>query len=169
MITPAYAQTMARYNAWQNRGLLTAFESLSDEALRAGRGAYFGSLLSTASHLLWGDCIWMSRFAGWPKPEGGIAASVDLYPTRGAWAAARAETDAGIVAWADALSQDDLEGDLSWFSGAAGRDVTERKAICVMHFFNHQTHHRGQIHAMLTDAGWETEDSDLFLLPKGDT
>ncbi|MEM6727609.1 MAG: DinB family protein, partial [Pseudomonadota bacterium] len=55
-------------------------------------------------------------------------------------------------------------GDLSWFSGALGRDVTKPLAFCVAHFFNHQTHHRGQIHAMLTAAGHVPPDTDLFLL-----
>jgi uncharacterized damage-inducible protein DinB len=57
-----------------------------------------------------------------------------------------------------------LAGDLVWFSGAAGREVRAPYAFTVMHLFNHQTHHRGQTHALLTRAGEKTGDTDLFLV-----
>ena len=62
MIDPAYVVTMARYNAWQNAQLAETFDSMSLGALTENRGAFFGSILATASHLLWGDMMWMSRF-----------------------------------------------------------------------------------------------------------
>jgi len=58
-------------------------------------------------------------------------------------------------------------GNLTWYSGAADREVTKPMALCVAHFFNHQTHHRGQLHAMLTADGMEAPVSDLFLMPEG--
>ncbi|MGR3436463.1 MAG: DinB family protein [Shimia sp.] len=169
MIGPDYCRAMARYNGWQNAGLARAFEGLSHEALVAGRGAFFGSILATASHLLWGDRIWLSRFGACTAPPGGIAGSTDLFATRMAWAEGRAETDAALVAWAAALAPGDLDGDLTWFSGAVGAEVTKPRALCAMHMFNHQTHHRGQIHAMLTAAGAEPTDSDLFIMPDAAT
>ncbi|MEM6729873.1 MAG: DinB family protein, partial [Pseudomonadota bacterium] len=153
MITASYCRTMARYNQWQNRGLRAAMRTLPWKELTAERGAFFGSIFGTANHLLWGDTMWMSRFDGWEKPGGGIKGSVQFVPDRAMWDAARAQADAKILAWALDLSDDRLAGDLSWFSGALGRDVTKPLAFCVAHFFNHQTHHRGQIHAMLTAAG----------------
>jgi uncharacterized damage-inducible protein DinB len=56
-------------------------------------------------------------------------------------------------------------GDLGWFSGAMGREVTKPKALLVLHMFNHQTHHRGQIHAMLTTAGARPGDTDIPFMP----
>ena len=165
MIGPAYARTMARYNAWQNASLLDAADGLDEAAREADRGAHFGSIRATFSHLLWADAVWMSRLAGWAKPPGGIADSVGFEAEWARLRAARAEADARIVAWADGLAEGALDGDLAWWSGAAGHEVARSRALCAAHMFNHQTHHRGQIHAMLTAAGARPGDTDLFLMP----
>ncbi len=69
MITPEYVRTMAAYNRWQNQNLYGAADELSDAQRKEQRGAFFGSIHGTLSHLLWGDQIWMSRFAGTPRPK----------------------------------------------------------------------------------------------------
>jgi uncharacterized damage-inducible protein DinB len=165
VITPAFAATMARYNRWQNDSLLAAADALTDEARRANRGAFFGSIHGTFSHLFWGDRIWMHRFAGTPKPDGGIAQSQSMVADWDAFAAERQRFDDVIADWADGLDDAWFAADLTWWSGAAGREVTRPRPALVMHFFNHQTHHRGQIHAMLTAAGAKPSDTDLFMLP----
>jgi len=76
----------------------------------------------------------------------------------------RDKADAAISRWANKVDDAWLAEDLTWFRGAANRQVTAKKGLLVTHFFNHQTHHRGQAHAMLTAAGQETGDTDLFLL-----
>ena len=167
MITPAHAQMMAAYNAWQNESLYGAASGLSDHARKADRGAFFGSIHRTFNHILWGDRIWLSRFTDHPAPEGGIPTSTDYYEDWEALCAARKETDAFIRDWAGALAPADLEGDLTWFSGAMGRDVTKPRWVLATHFFNHQTHHRGQIHAMLTAAGAKPDDTDIPFMPDG--
>ncbi len=166
MIDRSYVLMMARYNAWQNRHMKSAMESLTDAALREDRGAFFGSILATANHLLWGDQLWMSRFDGKPGPDVGPEGHRTLTPTLAAWGTERFRTDGRILTWAEGLSSPALTGSLSWHSGALGRDVTKPVALCVVHFFNHQTHHRGQIHAMLTAAGAKTHDTDLFIMPE---
>src|SRR5947208_4857384 len=81
MIDPAYVQRMARYNRWQNANLYGVADALSDDERRRERGAFFGSIHKTLSHLLWGDRIWMSRFfSEVPKPQGGIPESLSMYP-----------------------------------------------------------------------------------------
>ncbi len=81
MITPAYAQTMARYNSWQNSSLYREAARLSDGERKADRGAFFKSIHGTLSHLLTGDQIWMHRFAGTPSPRANsIAESPSVYP-----------------------------------------------------------------------------------------
>ena len=166
MIGPAYAQTMARYNRWQNRSLYAAAEGLLDTDRQADRGAFFGSIEATLNHLLWGDRTWMSRFADAPRPTApNIPASVTECESWTRLKQDREEMDRDIIRWADALTEDRLAGDLSWFSGATQRDVTKPLWVLVTHFFNHQTHHRGQIHAMLTACGAKPDDTDLFLLP----
>ena len=165
MIAPALVATMARYNRWQNASMLDAADGLDEAAREVDRDAFFGSIRATFSHLLWADAIWMSRLAGWKKPEGGIAESAGFETDWARLLARRAEADEGIVAWADALDPGALEGDLRWWSGAAGREVARPRGLCTLHMLNHQTHHRGQIHAMLTAAGARPGDTDLFLMP----
>lgn len=165
MIDPGFARVMARYSRWQNTSLLAAADRLDDAARRQDRGAFFGSIFGTLNHLLWGDAVWMSRFDGWDKPAGGISESVRLHADWAGHAAARRDADARILDWARRLKPDDLTGDLAWYSGALRTDVQKPKWLCIQHFFNHQTHHRGQVHAMLTAAGATPADTDLFIMP----
>ena len=76
----------------------------------------------------------------------------------------RFATDEQIVLWAEQVDAAWLASDLTWFSGAARQEVTKPVGFLVTHFFNHQTHHRGQVHAMLTAAGAKPDDTDLFYL-----
>lgn len=165
-VTPEYCLMMARYNAWQNRQLRGTLERMTDAALREERGAFFGSILGTVNHLLWGDMIWLARFEGREGPAASIAQSPAFQPTLAAWGAERFRTDSRLLLWAERMTALELTGRMSWFSGAAGRDVSKPIALCVTHMFNHQTHHRGQVHAMLTQAGERPGDTDLFLMPE---
>ncbi len=108
----------------------------------------------------------MHRLAeGWERPRGGIAASTSLYDTFEDLRAAREEADRRIEAWAGGLTEAWLAEELVWFSGATAREWRRPKWILVTHLFNHGTHHRGQVHAMLTAAGIRPEDTDLpFIL-----
>ena len=165
MITPAYVQLMAAYNAEMNRRLYAAAGRLDEAARRADRGAFFGSIHATLSHLVWADRIWMHRFAGWERPPGGIPGSTTLFTDFAAMRQTRMALDADLTAWAAALAPGWLDGDLVWFSGATGREQRRPKPVVVVHMFNHQTHHRGQVHAMLTASGEQTGDTDLpFIL-----
>ena len=162
-MSPDVARTMARYNAWQNASMMDAADSLDDAAREADLGAFFGSIRATFSHLLWADAMWMSRLSDWERPEGGIAGGTQFETDWTRLRERRGEADAGIVAWADGLGE--IDGELSWWSGAAGREVSRPRATCVLQLFNHQTHHRGQIHAMLTASGVRPGDTDVFLMP----
>lgn len=160
-----YTLTMARYNLWQNESLLNAADGLSASELEKDRGAFFGSIQKTMSHIFWGDMLWMNRFAGTPAPQGGISESTDIIKSWDQFRIERTAFDARILDWAHGVSPEWFEGDLNWFSGAINRDVTKPKTMLVTHLFNHQTHHRGQVHAMLTSAGAKPEDTDLPFMP----
>ncbi|MCA0994680.1 DinB family protein [Alloyangia pacifica] len=161
----ADVQRLARYNDWQNRLMQAELAALPPQDLTVQRGAFFGSILATANHLLWADRMWLSRLSDVARPEGGIADSVALTDGLAEWSSERQTLDAHMLGWADALGSADLAGDLRWWSGASGREQQQPKALCIAHMFNHQTHHRGQIHAMVTSAGGAGWVSDLFLMP----
>jgi uncharacterized damage-inducible protein DinB len=169
MITPAHAQLMARYNRWQNHSLYTAADNLSDAQRKEPRGAFFCSIHGTLSHLVFGDQIWLYRFTGNDgfKPVGAttIAESVTAIPDWTDLKQRRVVFDETMTAWAERMTPADLAGDVTWYSGAMGRDVTRPKWELVTHMFNHQTHHRGQVHCLLTQFGQKPEDTDIPFMP----
>jgi uncharacterized damage-inducible protein DinB len=164
MITPDYVRMMAAYNTEMNRRLYGAAANLTDAERKADRGAFWQSIHGTLVHLYWGDCQWMSRFDGWTKPDAPIKQSATMIADFDALRATRVKADADIEAWAGRVDQAWLAEDLVWFSGAAQRELRRPKGKLVTHLFNHQTHHRGQAHALLTACGQETGDTDLFLV-----
>jgi uncharacterized damage-inducible protein DinB len=167
VITPDWVKLMAAYNAEMNRRLYAAAGRLDEAARRQPRGAFWGSIHATLNHLLWADRLWMARFDGWAKPGASMAGSVALFDDFPQLASQRAATDDALRAWAERVDPAWLAGELTWFSGAAQRQVRREVAVLVTHMFNHQTHHRGQVHAMLTQAGERTGDTDLFLVVDG--
>jgi uncharacterized damage-inducible protein DinB len=169
MITPDYVRMMATYNAEMNRRLYAAAANLTDDDRRADRAAFWSSIHGTLVHLYWGDCQWMSRFDRWEKPDVPIKHSAGMIEDFDELRARRVKADADIEAWARRIDRAWLAEDLVWFSGAAQREMRRAQGKLLVHFFNHQTHHRGQVHAMLTACRQETGDTDLFLvLPDAD-
>jgi uncharacterized damage-inducible protein DinB len=163
MIDPAYVRTLARYNRWQNESAFAAAATLTDAQRRQDRGAFFQSIHATLNHLWFADAVWMSRFEGAERPEGGFPGA-DRFGSWDDLRSARDSMDQRIVAWADALDAAALSGDLVWMSGLKNAQASKPKWLAITHFFNHQTHHRGQVHAMLTAAGARPEPTDLFLM-----
>ena len=165
MISPAYVQRLARYNRWQNDSLYKAAAPLSESERHADGGAFFGSIDATFRHLLWADMLWLSRFADHPAPAGrfkeATAHLVDFSSLMGA----RQSMDATLQRWAAGVTQAWLDSNVTWVSVLLGGERTQRAWILVTHLFNHQTHHRGQAHGLLTRFGATPEDTDLMLLP----
>jgi uncharacterized damage-inducible protein DinB len=165
VITPEHARLLARYNRWQNESIYGAASGLSDAARRQDRGAFFGTIHGTLSHLIWADSMWMHRFTSSPKPAGTIADSPSFIRDWDEMAASRSALDAAIIAWAAALQQDWLGGDYTWTASSTGRISTRPNWVLATHVFNHQTHHRGQVHAMLTAAGGQPGVTDVIFMP----
>ncbi len=140
---------MAAYNRWANERLYEAAGNLSPEELAAPRSGFFPSLLKTLNHILVGDTVWMGRLDG----TGSSIRSLDqiLHTEFGALKAARVAMDNRIVAYVDALVPARLEEDLVYRT-VAGDPMRTHVAQVLAHFFNHQTHHRGQAHAMLSST-----------------
>jgi uncharacterized damage-inducible protein DinB len=168
MITPAYAETMARYNRWQNQSLYAAASRLTDAQRRENRGAFFGSVHGTLCHLTFADRAWMWRFTGDAALRPMVNSTAETATFIPDWATLQAERmalDGRILSWASALTPTDLAADLTYASVTANRQLTKPMALLVAHMFNHQTHHRGQAHALLTGFGLSLEDTDLIMMP----
>lgn len=163
---------MAEYNAWMNARLYDAAAKLPAEAVAADRGAFFGSLLGTLEHIVVGDTIWLKRFA--EHPSGGPLAPVRDLPQPkalaeiqfGALAPLRERReflDRLIGRWTTSLDEADLDVPLSYRS-TKGEPFTKPFGLLCLHFFNHQTHHRGQATTLLSQAGVDVGATDLLLL-----
>ncbi|PIB50421.1 diguanylate cyclase [Pseudomonas sp. 2588-5] len=164
---------MASYNQWMNRKLYDAASTLSDAQLSMDRQAFFGSILGTLNHLALGDTVWLKRFAQHPAgylvlaPLSAIATPVDLKQVAFAnireLATRRAWLDQLIIDWAQSVQESDLDHRLHYHNmrgTAADKDFFS----LLVHFFNHQTHHRGQATTLLTQAGLDVGTTDLLAL-----
>jgi uncharacterized damage-inducible protein DinB len=153
----------AGYNAWCNERLYDAAAQLSDADYRADRGAFFKSLHGTLNHLLVGDRIWMYRFTG----EGELPQSLDaiLYEDFAALRAARRAEDAAISRYVEGLSEADLARSIRFRTFSNPATLEQQLAPALDHFFNHQTHHRGQAHALLSSiiGNEHTPSFDLII------
>jgi uncharacterized damage-inducible protein DinB len=165
MITPSYAQTMAHYNTWQNANIYGAAAALRDEDRKSHRGVFFGSIHATLNHLMWTDQMWLMRFKAHEPPRAkSMAEGLEQYGTWDELRAERLTLDTHIEAWAARLTQAELGETLHWHSAGAQRDMVTPMAVAITHFFNHQTHHRGQVHGVLTGFGVKPGITDLPFL-----
>ena len=163
-VTPTYCQMMARYNAWQNDQMLASMSELSEDDLHEDQGAFFGSILKTASHIHWADGLWVSRFDGGEQLDVDPLKHTDQFANLREYSDARKSLDARLVKWSDWVDQAALDSTLTFYVFTAVREATKPMSLLIPQFFNHQTHHRGQIHAMLTRKGVKAPVSDLFYL-----
>ncbi len=148
----------AHYNRWANEQLFAAVAQLSPAAVAAPRGAAFGSVLGTLNHILVGDLAWLHRLTGnGPRPA---ALDACLYDTLPALQAARAAEDMRLITVIDELSEGDL-GTAVDYTTFDGTPYTQPLSEILAHLFNHQTHHRGQVHTLLTQAGVVAPALDL--------
>jgi uncharacterized damage-inducible protein DinB len=164
MIDAAYVRMMTRYNRWQNGSLYAAASNLSEEERRQDRGAFFKSIHATLNHLLWADRLWMSRLADLPKPAGGIFESTRHVDDWVQLRQERAIFDECLIDWSAKLDSEMICGDLAWQSVSLKSQVKRPRSTAIVHMFNHQTHHRGQVHAMLTAAGTSPSVTDLIIM-----
>jgi uncharacterized damage-inducible protein DinB len=151
---------LAAYNAWVNERLYDAAQLVSDVEYRKDRGAFFGSLHGTLNHLLVGDRIWMHRFTGEGEAPTDLAAI--LHENFDALRAARRDEDRRIEAYIGSLSDAALASTIRYRTIRNPTDVEQELVPLLMHFFNHQTHHRGQAHCLLTEISGAAPSFDLL-------
>ena len=164
---------MAKYNEWMNARLYEAAMTLPGEELAADRKAFFGSILGTLNHLVVGDTIWLQRFACHPanyaalEPVRDLPAPASLdqilhADIHGLWKH-RSSLDRLITDWAHSIADHDLDHVLR-YANTKGVVANRNFFSLVMHFFNHQTHHRGQATTLLSQAGVDVGVTDLLAL-----
>lgn len=150
----------AAYNCWANARLYAAAAKLSDADYRADRGAFFKSMHGTLNHMLVADRIWMRRFTGEGEAPGKLDAI--LHEDFASLADARRAEDERIVTLTDA----DLAGKFRCRTITNPTDIEQQRAYALDHFFNHQTHHRGQAHGLLTAITGQAPSFDLVVFQR---
>ncbi|MGH8482208.1 MAG: DinB family protein [Nevskiaceae bacterium] len=159
----SYARTMADYNRWMNERLYESCAALPDEQRKRDLGAFFKSVHGTLNHLLLADRVWMGRFTAVPFQVRSLAQ--ELYADYGELRAERARTDQAISDWAASLQPADFDGELSYTSISNPQPRKTPFGLTVVHFFNHQTHHRGQVTTLMKQSGVDPGVTDLLFMP----
>jgi uncharacterized damage-inducible protein DinB len=151
-------QTLARYNTIANQRLYAVCATLSDLEYRKERFGSFGSIHRTLNHILLGDRVWMERFEGAETrtPPLGMILYDDFESLR----TAREHEDARIEIFMNALTPDLLDREIHYVN-SAGLAFADPAPLVMDHLFNHQTHHRGQAHTMLSHAGVQPPSLDM--------
>lgn len=159
-------QMFADYNRWANSRLYDACAQISEEEFRADKGAFFGSAQRTLNHLLVADRIWLKRFTG----TGEVPTSLDavLYESLGELRTARETEDQRIIEWVGGLSEADLSSIISYTPVSMPEKMEQRLSPILGHVFNHQTHHRGQVHTILTSLGQPSVALDISYFLRGE-
>lgn len=160
---PALYQRFAKYNNWMTEKVYAAACELSDAERKADRGAFFGSVHSTLNHILFADRAWMGRFTGRAYEIRGMG--VDLYDDFAELQEAHLAMCADIAAFTDTLTPEWLAGMQVWTSVTDKKQRQRPRWMLVSHMFNHQTHHRGQVSTLLSQAGKDIGVTDLPFMP----
>lgn len=156
----------AAYNAWANKRLYDAASELTEEEFRRDVGAFFKSMMGTLNHLVAADRIWMKRFTGEGEPPAGLDSIIESDLTK--LRVIREAEDRRIIDWIGGLSPEAITGRFTYMTVTDMRTVSQRLSPALDHFFNHQTHHRGQAHMILTMLGKPSVPLDLIYFQRTD-
>jgi uncharacterized damage-inducible protein DinB len=160
MITPDYVRLMANYNTWMNTKVYAGAVQLSDMQRREDRGAFFKSLHGALQHIIWADNVWLGRFLGSMEdfaPDLETMGFDEMFRRR-------CVLDEAILDWADKVDAAWLNQPLTWYSGLYKQNFSQPGWLVVAHFFNHQTHHRGQATNLLMQFGIDPGATDLVFM-----
>ena len=167
-------QWLARYNRWLNQRLYAACGGLSDAERKKDRAAFFKSIHQTLTHLVLADKMWLSRFAAQSHGVTPLLPAVvamppgtdytsDAYPEWADLKQTRDVVDAAIEQWLASMPPEVLLTTMR-YSNTKGIERAHPVWQAMTHFFNHQTHHRGQVTTLLTQAGVDVGVTDLIAL-----
>lgn len=165
---------LARYNRWMNQRLYAACEALTDAQRKADQGAFFKSIHHTLTHLVLADKMWLARFAKQGVAFSALAPELlavpvgsnytsDLHPDWADLKHTRDALDAAIERWVADMPPEFLTSTMR-YANTKGVQRAHPAGQAMTHFFNHQTHHRGQVTTLLTQAGVDVGVTDLIAL-----
>lgn len=155
---------LAAYNAWANARLYDAAAQLSTEEWQRDTGAFFRSLKGTLNHILATDRIWLKRMTG--KGDAPTTLDAIVHDELARLRIAREFEDQRLLDWLGGLSDAEMRGRFTYLTLSDMRTMSQRLAPALAHLFNHQTHHRGQAHAILTMLGKPSVALDLMLFQR---
>lgn len=169
-----HLQLMAAYNQWMNEKVYAAAAQLTEAQLKQDRQAFFPSIFATLMHLLVADSIWLRRFANDPQLSSTLADILprlaqpsrldqQLFDSFADMRHYRTSLDSHIINWMNKLSDTDVDRPFS-YSNMKGVVSTKNLYLVLGHFFNHQTHHRGQATTLLMQAGVDVGLTDLLVI-----
>ncbi len=165
---------LARYNRWFNQRLYGACERLPDAERKRDRGTFFGSIHHTLTHLVLADKMWLQRFARQDQQFAALDAAQlalpagadytsDLHPDWEDLKRNRDRLDATIEAWLAEMQPSFLVSTMR-YANTKGLQREHPAWQAMTHFFNHQTHHRGQVTTLLAQVGVDPGVTDAIAL-----
>lgn len=157
----------AAYNAWANSLVYSTASSIAYDDYTRDLGAFFHSISGTLNHLLYADGIWMSRFHG--KATGPAKLDTILHEDFTDLRLAREQLDQQIIDFVGSRTEADMAGTFSYMRGNPPQTYTDSLKTTLAHVFNHQTHHRGQVHMMFTMLGRPSLELDLIYFLRSET
>ncbi|MFV1985375.1 MAG: DinB family protein [Thiohalomonadales bacterium] len=153
----------AQYNKWMNDHFYTLCDSISDEERKRDTGAFFKSIHGTFNHILLGDRLWMSRFQGTTFDVESL--DQELYSDYGELKNQRIITDKTIAQYVESLTNEVLDKPITFVSKVKQSEHTYILRDCILHFFQHQIHHRGQISTLISQLGIDIGVTDMMWMP----
>ena len=158
MTNIANFQLLANFNTWTNMKIFSACKELNDTEYKKDRKAFFSSIHGTLNHLLVVDRAYISRIEGIDHD----LKSLDqiLFKSLHQLEEAKIKEDKRLVDLVNSLSEKSIRKKITYKGFETGNTTYTINTI-LMTLFNHQTHHRGQIHNMLSQAGIKPPQIDI--------
>ncbi|GFE67785.1 DinB family protein [Chroococcus sp. FPU101] len=158
-----YIKTLCSYNCWMNEKIYSICQNIPDAVRKEDKGAFFKSIHGTLNHILLADRIWLGRFKNNLFKVNSL--EQELYSDFVTLWQERQKTDQDIENWINNLTEHQLAQPFRYHSIVRKKDHTYLLGHLVLHFFNHQTHHRGQVTTLIKQVGYEPGVTDLLWLP----
>ncbi|WP_438863033.1 DinB family protein [Neptunicella sp.] len=174
----AHFNLAAEYNQWMNNNLYQLVSQLDEDTFTQQKGAFFGSIAGTLNHIMVADIIWLTRFKAHPTGFSSLNGMTDfpspkalssiLFADFSSLHQARKKLDNVIIDMCQQIRDIDLVTRLSYHN-TKGHAFNKKWGFVLQHFFNHQTHHRGQVTTLLSQMEIDCGITDLLMITPDET